>query len=122
MMLPIPLPVPAAVCKFTSTGLFVACENPSAIPTTDASCKPSTYFHYNLEQKMQSNWYEEFFHCIALDLWRKAGDDASRSLFSKNAGAFSEWTYRPDSEPISIKPLNCGFIFSGLLSHVVLIE
>src|SRR5436190_2806479 len=50
------------------------------------------------------------------------GNDASRSLFSKNAGAFSEWTYRTDSEPISIKPLNCGFIFSGLLSHVVLIE
>jgi len=30
------------------------------------------FFHYNLEQKMQSNWYEEFFHGLALDLWRKA--------------------------------------------------
>jgi len=30
------------------------------------------FFHYNLEQKMQSNWYEEFFHGLALDLWRTA--------------------------------------------------
>jgi hypothetical protein len=44
MMLPMPLPVPAEVCKFTSAGWRVACANPSAIATTEASCKPRMYW------------------------------------------------------------------------------
>ncbi len=42
MRLPIALPVPAAVWTFTSVGLPVACAKPSAIASTEASCKPRT--------------------------------------------------------------------------------
>src|ERR1700684_3949291 len=38
--LPMALPVPAAVCRFTSAGLPVDCAKPSAIANTEASCRP----------------------------------------------------------------------------------
>lgn len=37
MMLHIALPVPTEICRLTTTGLVVVCENPSAIATPDAS-------------------------------------------------------------------------------------
>ena len=40
---PIALPTPGAVWRFTSVGRPDACAYPSAIPTTTASCSPSTY-------------------------------------------------------------------------------
>jgi len=38
---PIALPTPGAVCRLTSVGRPLACANPSAMPTTVASCSPS---------------------------------------------------------------------------------
>jgi len=42
-MLPIALPTPAAECRLTRAALPLAWAYPSAIPTTTASCNPSTY-------------------------------------------------------------------------------
>ena len=40
---PTALPTPGVVCRLTSAGRPVACAYPSAMPTTTASCRPSTY-------------------------------------------------------------------------------